>query len=56
MARGKRRSERCTRAALHSPKRPDVARQEVDLSRFDAAPLIAFTATKETNYGHGKNG
>ena len=23
---------------------------EVDLSRFDAAPLIAFTATKEKNY------
>ena len=23
----------------------------VDLSRFDAAPLIAFTATKETDYG-----
>jgi hypothetical protein len=32
------------------------ARAMVDLSRFDAAPLIAFTATKETNYGHGKNG
>ncbi len=28
----------------------------LDLSRFDAAPLIAFTATKETNYEHGKNG
>ncbi|CUH65765.1 hypothetical protein TG4357_02051 [Thalassovita gelatinovora] len=28
----------------------------LDLSRFDAAPLIAFTATKETNYGHRKNG
>jgi hypothetical protein len=26
------------------------------LSRFDAAPLIAFTAAKETNYGHRKNG
>ena len=23
----------------------------VDLSRFDAAPLIAFSATKEMNYG-----
>ena len=23
----------------------------MDLSRFDAAPLIAFTATKEMNYG-----
>jgi hypothetical protein len=28
----------------------------MDLSRFDAAPLTAFTATKETNYGHRKNG
>lgn len=28
---------------------------EVDLSRFDAAPLIAFTAAKETNYGHRKS-
>jgi len=28
MARGKRRSERCTRAALHSPGRPGVARRE----------------------------
>ena len=27
----------------------------LDLSRFDAAPLIAFTATKETNYGTWKN-
>ncbi|EAP82446.1 hypothetical protein EE36_00195 [Sulfitobacter sp. EE-36] len=25
--------------------------KEMDLSRFDAAPLIASTATKETNYG-----
>lgn len=31
-------------------------RPGVVLSRFRAAPLIAFTATKETNYGHGKNG
>ena len=31
--------------------------QEVlDLSRFDAAPLIAFTATKEMNYGTWNNG
>jgi hypothetical protein len=30
-------------------------RAQVDLSRFDAAPLIAFTATKETNYGTWKN-
>jgi hypothetical protein len=27
----------------------------VDLSRFDAAPLIAFTATKETDYGTATN-
>jgi hypothetical protein len=26
-------------------------RSKLDLSRFDAAPLIAFTATKETDYG-----
>jgi len=26
-------------------------RSSVDMSRFDAAPLIAFTATKETDYG-----
>ena len=29
----------------------DWRRYLVDLSRFDAAPLIASTATKETNYG-----
>ena len=28
----------------------------VDLSRFDAAPLIAFTATKEMNYGTETDG
>ncbi|WP_240790927.1 recombinase zinc beta ribbon domain-containing protein [Sulfitobacter sp. TCYB15] len=28
-----------------------LRRHDVDLSRFDAAPLIASTATKETNYG-----
>ncbi|MEM7602955.1 MAG: UvrD-helicase domain-containing protein [Verrucomicrobiota bacterium] len=28
----------------------------VDLSRFDAAPLIAFIATKETNYGTETDG
>ncbi len=28
----------------------------MDLSRFDAAPLIAFTATKETNYGTETDG
>ena len=27
----------------------------MDLSRFDAAPLIAFTATKETDYGTATN-
>ena len=27
----------------------------MDLSRFDAAPLIAFTATKETDYGTETN-
>ncbi len=36
---------------------PHITRQDLqknwiglDLSRFDSAPLIAFTATKETNY------
>ena len=28
----------------------------MDLSRFDAAPLIAFTATKEINYGTETDG
>ncbi|PYC46952.1 IS6 family transposase, partial [Litorivita pollutaquae] len=28
-----------------------VESSDMDLSRFDAAPLIAFTATKETDYG-----
>jgi hypothetical protein len=28
----------------------------VDLSRYDAAPLIAFTATKETDYGTETDG
>ncbi|MFT7311629.1 MAG: hypothetical protein ACI853_002128, partial [Paracoccaceae bacterium] len=28
----------------------------MDLSRFDAAPLIAFTATKEMNYGTETDG
>ena len=28
----------------------------LDLSRFDAAPLIAFTAAKETNYGAETDG
>ncbi|MFA8388361.1 MAG: hypothetical protein ACEPO2_22315 [Pelagibaca sp.] len=42
--------------ALMEPRHVRRMRDEMDLSRFDAAPLIAFTATKETNYGHGKNG
>jgi hypothetical protein len=29
---------------------------DLDLSRFDAAPLIAFTATKETDYGTETDG
>ena len=29
--------------------------QILDLSRFDAAPLIAFTVTKETDYGTATN-
>jgi hypothetical protein len=29
---------------------------KMDLSRFDAAPLIAFTATKEMNYGTQTDG
>jgi hypothetical protein len=28
----------------------------MDLSRFDAAPLIAFTATKEMTYGTETDG
>ena len=32
-----------------------IAKGMVDLSRFDAAPLIAFTATKETDYGTATN-
>lgn len=28
----------------------------LDLSRFDAAPLIAFTATKEIDYGTETDG
>ena len=31
-------------------------KQYLDLSRFDAAPLIAFIATKETNYGNETDG
>ncbi len=29
---------------------------ELDVSRFDAAPLIAFIAAKETNYGTETDG
>ncbi len=29
---------------------------ELDVSRFDAAPLIAFTAAKETGYGTETDG
>ena len=29
---------------------------EVDMSRFDAAPLIAFIAAKETDYGNETDG
>ncbi|MEL7179630.1 MAG: hypothetical protein AAFN63_07340 [Pseudomonadota bacterium] len=35
---------------------PIFTRGDMDLSRFDAAPLIAFTATKETNYGTETDG
>jgi len=31
-------------------------RSELDLSRFDAAPLIAFTATKKIDYGTETDG
>jgi hypothetical protein len=30
--------------------------RNLDLSRFDAAPLIAFTAKKETDYGTETDG
>ncbi len=30
--------------------------RHLDQSRFDAAPLIAFIATKEMNYGNEPNG
>ena len=33
-----------------------MASLTLDLSRFDAAPLIAFTATKETDYGSETDG
>jgi hypothetical protein len=31
-------------------------RDTLDLSRFDAAPLIAFTAKKKTDYGTETDG
>jgi hypothetical protein len=34
----------------------DAGTLELDLSRFDASPLIAFTATKETDYRTETNG
>jgi hypothetical protein len=34
----------------------DIGRLDVDLSRFDAAPLIAFIAAKETDYGTETDG
>ena len=33
----------------------DYSNSVLDLSRFNAAPLIAFTATKETDYGTETN-
>ncbi|WP_441351592.1 hypothetical protein, partial [Sulfitobacter sp. KE42] len=36
--------------------RPLDQRTELDLSRFDAAPLIAFIAAKEMNYGTETDG
>ena len=41
---------------LFRPAFSDPHRLKVDLSRFDAAPLIAFTATKEMNYGTETDG
>ncbi|WP_299721879.1 hypothetical protein, partial [uncultured Tateyamaria sp.] len=38
------------RRQTHGVDRPNSS-VRMDLSRFDAAPLIAFTATKETDYG-----
>ena len=50
-------SSRITRSPLMISSVPEhpaptgTSAGTVDLSRFDAAPLIASTATKETNYG-----
>ena len=42
--------------AAHLEQCSEVAPEQVDLSRFDAAPLMAFTATKEIDYGTKTNG
>ena len=42
--------------ALIRVKVEAVRVDKLDLSRFDAAPLIAFIATKEMNYGNETNG
>ncbi|SLN64961.1 hypothetical protein PSJ8397_03404 [Pseudooctadecabacter jejudonensis] len=47
-------ADRRSRGELISVQEP--AFTELDLSRFDAAPLIAFTAIKETNYGTETDG
>ena len=36
---------------ISSEQNQCVESAQMDLSRFDAAPLIAFTAAKEMNYG-----
>ena len=36
---------------ISSEQNQCVGSAQMDLSRFDAAPLIAFTAAKEMNYG-----
>jgi len=43
-------------AALRAMRDHDISQRRVDLSRFDAAPLIAFIVTKEMNYGTETNG
>jgi hypothetical protein len=42
-------------APIAPPTALTTAKAPMDLSRFDAAPLIAFTATKETDYGTETN-
>ena len=41
---------------VYSSKNTHKTKAWLDVSRFDAAPLIAFTATKETDYGAETNG